>query len=532
MNNETGKFRIESSKEEPAMSPAAERIHRRRWWTLIVLSLSLLVISLDNTILNVGLPTIQRDLHANASQLEWIVDAYLLVFAGLLLTAGSLGDRLGRRKALFTGLAVFGVGSFLSAIAGSADMLIASRALMGLGGAFVMPSTLSILTNVFPDGERGRAIGIWAAVAGLGIAIGPVAGGWLIQNASWHWIFLVNLPFTLSALAAGFFLVPESKDPNASPLDPVGAGLSIAGLTSLLWGLIEAPSRGWTDGLILGSFGVAAALLAVFVTWERHTKHPMLDIKLFRNPRFSAASGSITLVFFALMGMIFFLTQYLQLVLGYDPLQAGIRIAPVALGMVLGGPLSARITERVGTKIVVAAGLTLVAASLALFSTAGVDSGYGLVFTSLVVMGLGMASAMAPATDSIMGSLPLSRASVGSAVNDTTRLVGGSLGVAVLGSLLSSGYGAHMDGAVSHLPAPAADAAQNQLGGALAVAQRIGGPAGDALAHTARSAFVSGMHTTALVAAGVALAGALLAALFLPARASSRVPADAEAVAA
>jgi EmrB/QacA subfamily drug resistance transporter len=518
MNNETIGFRIESSEKEVTMSPA-EKAHRRRWWTLLVLSLSLLVISLDNTILNVALPTIERDLHASASQLEWIVDAYLLVFAGLLLTAGSLGDRLGRRKALFTGLTVFGVGSFLSATSGSADMLIASRAVMGLGGAFVMPSTLSILTNVFPEGERGRAIGIWAAVAGLGIAIGPVAGGWLIQNGSWHWIFLVNLPFTLTALAAGVVVVPESKDPHPSRVDPMGAALSIAGLTSLLWALIEAPTRGWTDGLILVFFGVAAVLIAVFVGWERHTTHPMLDVNLFRNPRFSAASGSIALVFFALMGTIFFLTQYLQLVLGYDALQAGIRIAPVAIGIVLGGPLSARATERIGTKVVVAAGLTLVAAGLMIFSTAGVDSTYGLVFAALVVMGFGMASAMAPATDSIMGSLPLSRASVGSAVNDTTRLVGGSLGVAVLGSLLSSGYGAHMDGAVSHLPGPAADAAHNQLGGALAVAQRIGGQAGEALVHTARSAFVSGMHTTALVAAGVALAGALLSALFLPARA-------------
>jgi EmrB/QacA subfamily drug resistance transporter len=502
---------------------AAEKTHERRWWTLIVLSLSLLVISLDNTILNVALPTIERDLHATSGQLEWIVAAYMLVFAGLLLTAGSLGDRLGRRKALFAGLAVFGVGSLLSAMSATPEMLIASRALMGLGGAFVMPSTLSILTNVFPDGERGRAIGIWAAVAGLGIAIGPVAGGWLIENASWHWIFLVNLPFTITALAAGFFLVPESKDPEASRLDPLGAGLSIAGLTALLWGLIEAPSRGWTDGTILASFGLAALLFGVFVACERHTDHPMLDIELFRNPRFSAASGSITLVFFSLMGMIFFLTQYLQLVLGYDALQAGVRIAPVALGMVVGGPLSARLTERVGTKITVAAGLTLVALALGLFSTAGTDSAYGLVLVALVVMGLGMSSAMAPATDSIMGSLPLSRASVGSAVNDTTRLVGGSLGVAVLGSLLSSGYGAHMDGAVSHLPGPAASVAHDQLGGALVVAQRLGGRTGHALAHTAQSAFVSGMHTAALVAAGAALAGALLAALFLPARATGSV---------
>jgi len=502
------------------LSPA-QKIHRRRWRTLIVLSLSLLVISLDNTILNVALPTIERDLNASASELQWIVDAYLLVFAGLLLTAGSLGDRFGRRRALFAGLAVFGIGSLLSALSGSASMLIGSRALMGLGGALVMPSTLSILTNVFPAGERGRAIGIWAAVAGLGIAIGPVAGGWLIQNASWHWIFLVNLPFTLTALAAGSVLVPESKDPDASPLDPAGAALSVAGLGSLLWAIIEAPSRGWTDPAILAAFGAATALLGSFIAWERGTPHPMLDMRLFRKPRFSAASVSITLVFFALMGTIFFLTQYLQYVLGYDALQAGLRIAPVAAGMVLGGPLSARATDRLGTKVVVAAGLTLVAAGLVLFANADQHSSYGSVLAALVIMGFGMATAMAPATDSIMGSLPLARSSVGSAVNDTTRLVGGSLGVAVLGSLLSSGYGAHMGGPVSHLPHGAAAVAHDQLGGALAVAGRIGGGAGDALAATARSAFVSGMHSAALVAAGVALAGALIAVVWLPARAAA-----------
>lgn len=501
------------------MSPA-EKSHSRRWWTLIVLSLSLLVISLDNTILNVALPTIERDLHASASQLQWIVDAYMLVFAGLLLTAGSLGDRFGRRRALFSGLAVFATGSLLSALSGSAEMLIASRALMGLGGALVMPSTLSILTNVFPAEERGRAIGIWAAVAGLGIAIGPVAGGWLIEHGSWHWIFLVNLPFTLGALAAGSVLVPESKDPAASPLDPTGALLSVAGLGSLLWAIIEAPTRGWTDGLILGAFAAAAVLLAGFISWERRSEHPMLDTRLFRNPRFSAASLSITLVFFALMGTIFFLTQYLQYVLGYSALEAGLRIAPVAFGMVLGGPLSARLTERVGTKIVVAAGLALVAGGLVLFANADQHSSYGSLLAALVIMGFGMATAMAPATDSIMGSLPLARASVGSAVNDTTRLVGGALGVAVLGSLLSSGYGAHMDAPVSHLPAQAAATAHDQLGGALAVAGHVGGPAGQALAEAARSAFVSGMHTSAFVAAGVALTGAVLAALFLPARAA------------
>ena len=399
-------------------------------------------------------------------------------------------------------------------------MLIASRAVMGIGGAFIMPSTLSILTNVFPAEERGRAIGIWAAVSGLGIAIGPVTGGWLIQHYSWNAVFLVNLPFVLLAVAAGTRLVPESKDPHATPLDPVGAVISIAGLTALLWAIIEAPTCGWTDARIIAAFGVAVVVLSAFIAWELRVEHPMLDIRLFRNPRFSAASASVSLVFFALMGVIFFLTQYLQSVLGYDPLQAGVRVMPVAAGLMVAAPLSARLAERVGTKVMVAGGLGVVGLGLLLMSTVSVGSGYGRVGLAMLVLGFGMGSAMAPATDSIMGSLPLAHAGVGSAVNDTTRQVGGALGVAVLGSLLTSGYGAHMDGHLSRLPDHAASLAHDQVAGAAAVADRIGGQAGAALNAAAHSAFISAMDTTVLVAAAVAFTGALLAALFLPARES------------
>src|SRR4051794_20639247 len=264
----------------------------RRWWTLAVLCLSLLVIGLDNTILNVALPTIQHDLDASSSQLQWIVDAYMLVFAGVLLTAGALGDRFGRKRALTAGLVIFGTGSALSALAGSAEMLIATRALMGIGGAFIMPSTLSILTTTFPASERGRAIGVWAGVSGLGIAIGPVAGGWLIEHATWSWIFLVNVPFVLATLAAGRWLVPESRDPAAPALDFGGFALSTAGLTALVWAIIEAPSDGWTDARILAALAAAGLLLAAFAAWELRAREPMLDIRLFCNARFSAASGS------------------------------------------------------------------------------------------------------------------------------------------------------------------------------------------------------------------------------------------------
>jgi EmrB/QacA subfamily drug resistance transporter len=501
----------------------------RRWWTLAVLCFSLIVISLDNTILNVALPTLQGDLGASAAELQWIVDAYMLVFAGLLLTAGALGDRFGRKRALTFGLAVFGAGSALSALSTSAEMLIAARAVMGIGGAFIMPSTLSILTATFPPAERGRAIGIWAGVAGIGIAIGPVSGGWLLEHFDWGAIFLVNLPIVAVALLAGRRLVPESRDPAAPRLDLPGFALSTAGLTALIWAIIEAPGRGWTDAVVLAAFAFAAAVLAAFVAWERRAPSPMLPVGLFRNRRFSASSAAIALAFFALFGMIFFLTQYLQWIRGYSALEAGIRTLPVAGGLILGGPLSARLAERVGTKVVVAAGLALVAAGLALLGLADEHSVYGIVALSQVVLGFGMGNAMAPATDAIMGSLPLAKASVGSAVNDATRITGGALGVAVLGSMLSTGYRGRMEDAVAGLPAPAAEAAQESLAGAMSVS-RLAGPGGERLLDAAQSAFVSGMHSAALVAAAIALAGAVVALRWLPARAAAPAP-EAEAAA-
>jgi EmrB/QacA subfamily drug resistance transporter len=494
----------------------AETIHRRRWWTLGVMALSLLVIGLDNTILNVALPTLVRELGASASQLQWMVDAYILVFAGLLLTMGAIGDRFGRKRALSIGLLLFGLGSLGAAFSGSANMLIATRAAMGIGGALIMPSTLSIITNVFSGAERGRAIAAWAAVSGLGIIGGPVLGGWLLEHFWWGSVFLVNVPIVLVAVLAGYFLVPESKDPNATPLDPVGAGLSIAGLSALVYAIIEAPANGWTDPLILAGFAIAAVLLGWMVWWELRTPHPMLQMSFFRNPRFSAASASITLVFFAMFGTVFLIAQYLQFVLGFSPFEAGLRVMPVAT-LIVAAPLSARLTEKVGSKIVVTTGLVIVAIALTVISGVEVDGGYGRVALALSIMGFGMGMTMAPATDSIMGSLPLAKAGVGSAMNDTTRQVGGALGVAVLGSVLASTYSAAMTPLVTALPPPAAELALDSVGGAARVAGEIG-EAGAALVRAAASAFVDGMGNAALVAAGVALAGAMVAAVFLPAR--------------
>src|SRR5919108_1194005 len=338
--SDTQPFRIVYQEEEQHMSATAQTIHDRRWWTLLVLSTALLVISLDNTILNVALPTIERDLDATSGQLQWIVDSYRLVFAGLLLTMGALGDRFTRRGALAAGLFIFGSASLASAFAGSAPMLIATRALMGVGGALIMPTTLSILTNVFPAHERPKAIGIWAAVAGIGVGVGPAAGGFLIDQFDWTAVFLVNVPIVIAALVAIPKLVPDSRDPEQARLDPVGALMSTAGLGVLTATIIEAPGWGWSDTRILAGFGIAAAVLAAFVAWELRTSSPMLDVRLFRIRRFTGASGAATLVFFALFGAIYFLTTYLQEVLDYTPLEAGVRMLPIAAGLIVGGPMS------------------------------------------------------------------------------------------------------------------------------------------------------------------------------------------------
>ncbi|MDQ3741346.1 MAG: DHA2 family efflux MFS transporter permease subunit, partial [Actinomycetota bacterium] len=457
------------------------QLYPHRWKALIVLALSLLVVSIDNTILNVALPTIRAELDASSSELQWIVDSYLLVFAGLLLAAGTLGDRFGRRRALFVGLTIFGIGSVLAALSDGSTALIASRALMGVGGAAIMPTTLSIIANMFPAHERPKAIAIWAAVSGMGIALGPITGGFLIEHFAWSSVFLVNLPVVVVCLIAGAALVPESRDERKPRLDVRGALLSVAGLTAIVWGLIEAPERGWTSGTILAAFATGAAIMLAFVWWERRCKQPMLEVSVFRNLRFSAASVSITFVFFALMGVMYFMTTYLQSVLGYGALKAGIRTVPIAVGLIASSKLSVALTARFGTKIVVANGLATVAGALVLLSTASVDSGYWLVGTALAQMGLGIGLSMAPATDAIMGALPKAKAGIGSAMNDVVREVGGTLGVAVLGSVLTSTYASGMHDATAGLTGAAEEAASDSVGAAHEVAAQVGGDAGAAL---------------------------------------------------
>jgi EmrB/QacA subfamily drug resistance transporter len=504
-------------------------MHRRRWATLGVLCLSLMVIGLDNTILNVALPTLGRQLHASTSSLQWIVDIYTLVFAGLLLTAGSLGDRFGRYRTLALGLTLFGLGSLASALAGSTAMLIATRAFMGIGGAFIMPSTLSIITNVFTNPvERGKAIGIWAGVAALGIGIGPVAGGFLLSHFYWGSVFFVNLPIVALALVGGWFLVPDSKDPTAPRLDPFGAVLSIVGLASLLWAVIEAPGRGWGSTSTVAGLVFGAAVLGGFVWWELHTSSPMLDMRFFKNPRFTAASMAIALTFFSLFGSLFLLTQYLQSVHGYSPLKAGALLIPQAAVLMIVAFSSANLTQRLGNKLVVGFGLLVVALSLAAFSLLSASAPLWQIIAVTVVMAVGMGNVMAPATDSIMGSLPREKAGVGSAMNDTTRQTGGAIGVAVLGSILASKYRGTIasDAQAHHLPATVVGAIRSDIGGALRAARTpLGAPYSDTIGSIARHSFVTAFHVASLVGAVALVLAAIGVFRWLPARASDEVSA-------
>jgi EmrB/QacA subfamily drug resistance transporter len=501
-------------------------IQRRRWWTLAILNLSLFAIIMDNTILNVALPTLAKDLQASGSDLQWIVDSYVLVFAGLLLSAGALGDRFGRRGALSAGLVVFGAGSVFAMHIDSSSMLISARAVMGLGAAFIMPATLSILTNVFTDPqERAKAIAMWASVGGLAVALGPVTGGFLLEHFAWSAVFALNIPIAVVALIAGRMAVPTSRDPETPPLDVPGALLSIVGLGSLVWAIITAGEHGWTGQGPLTGFAVAAVASALFVAWERRTAHPMLDISFFKNARFTAASVGVMLGYFAMFGSLFLLSQLLQFVLGYSALDAGIRLLPFALSMAVFSTVSTKLVERFGTKLVVVAGMGVVAVGLLWLASQPSGANYFDYLPGMLLMGTGIALTWAPTTESIMGSLPAAKAGVGSAVNDTVREIGGALGVAVLGSVLASQYTGSMSSTAAALPGEAGHAAGDSLGGAVLVAQQVGGSAGSSILEAAQAAYVNGFGLALTIAAVVAAAGAAIAAIWLPAHADQPVEA-------
>jgi EmrB/QacA subfamily drug resistance transporter len=507
-----------------APSPSAPA--RRRWAVLSVLCVAVLVVNIDMTILNVALPTLVRKLHATSSGLQWIVDAYAMAFGGLLLVAGSLADRLGRKRMLLAGFITFAVGSLGAALSGSVGLLIAWRAVMGAGGAMTIPAGMSILDNVFPDPkDRARAIGVWGGTMGVGIALGPLAGGLLLSKFWWGSVFLVNVPLLLVGVLAAWQLVPESRNPATDRPDPFGASLSILGMGLLLWAIIEAPTRGWASTRVVLA-GVGACLtLALFIGWERRCTHPMLRLEFFRSRSFSAAAAALLLGLFALSGSLFVITQVLQFFLGFSALQAGVRILPMAALIAVAAPLSPLIVRVAGTKATAAAGLAAIAGGLwwgADVST--VSATYPDVLRGMLLAGFGAGLLMPTAANSVLASIPRAEAGIGSGTYGVAIQIGSALGVAVIGSTLSTRYQHHIVAALSghQVPAPALHTITGSLGGALGVASAVGGRLGGLLEHAARAAFMSGVHLSlgfGALAAGVA---ALLVLGVLP----SRLPTD------
>ena len=489
---------------------------------LAVMCLAVFTVNVDTTIVNVTLPTLVSELGASTRDLQWIVDSYLLVFAALVLAGGSLSDRYGRRAVLLLGLAVFGLGNTLAAFAGTPEQLIAARAFTGIGAAAVFPTTLSILTQVFRDRRsRARAIGLWGASTGLAVAFGPITGGALLESYWWGSTFLAKLPVALVAIALVLAVVPESRDPAAPRVDVAGLVLSALGLAVLVYTIIEAPGHGWTSGRTAAGFVLAAALFAAFVRHERRTPAPMLDLRLFGDRRFTAAALAITVAFFALFGFIFLITQYFQFLRGYSPLETGLRILPVALCVAIGSIAGTLLVVRLGNKLVVTSGLVSLGVAYAWISTASGATSYLEIAGQMVFLGLGMGLTSAPATESIMGAVQTDKAGIGSAVNDATREVGGTLGVAVIGSVFASLYAGQVDRLRTLLPADLADVAGESVGAAFAVAGQLpDGPAG-AVRAAAERGFFDGLQAGCLVASGVALVGAVVAAVALPSRPAS-----------
>jgi len=524
---------------------------------LAVICLSVFVISVDATIVNVALPTLSRELDADTAQLQWIVDTYTLVIAGLLLSAGSLSDRYGRRGWLSLGLALFAGTSAVAAQVHSADALIAARAAMGVGAAVIFPTTLALITNIFTDPVlRAKAIGVWAAMTGVGVAAGPITGGWLLEHFSWGSIFLVNVPVAVVAIVGGILFVPTSRDPAAPPLDIGGLILSSIGVAALVYTVIEAPNWGWSSARTAIGFGVGVVVLAGFAVWERRFGHsrqrgrhaarrqadyrhppharsrrrvpqraPMLDVSVFANRRFSGGSLAVT-AGFPLFGFIFVITQYFQFIKSYSAFETGVRLLPVAVSIAVASVLGPRMVESVGTRVVVAAGLAIFAAGLGWASTVDAATPYIQIAMQMVLLGGGLGLTTAPATESIMGSLSADKAGVGSAVDDTTRELGGTLGVAIVGSVFASVYsgGIGSASAVAALPVDVRSTMKRSTAAAYKVigqlpAERIAG-----VRDAVNQAFLDGFQIGALVCAAIALGAAVVVAGLLPARARQTAP--------
>ncbi len=497
------------------------REYRMRWLTLVVIAISVLIVVLDSTIVNIALPTLQRELGTTIAELQWIITAYIMVFGALMLTTGSLADRWGRARLLQLGIIVFAGGSAAAAFADSAWQLIMWRAIMGVGGAMILPATLAIITNVFPREERGKAIGVWAGLNGIGIALGPIIGGLIIDSLKWNWIFLINLPIAAVALIAGWFLVPNSRDPNPKRLDIPGALLSIAALGSLVFGVIQGGQEGWGDPTVIASLVGAAFLIFFFILWERHTDHPMLEIEFFKNRRFSAGVGAVCLMALAMIGVSFGLTLYMQFVQDYSALETGLRFVPFALGILIGASTADRVVAALGTTRVIITGFAGSAAAGAIASFWQVDTAYWQLGAVFFGLGFFLGYIAAPATDAVMGALSEAKAGIGSAMNTVSRMVAGAIGVAVIGSVLSTVYSSSFGKAVAALPELPADivtAASDSVGAAVTIAQQLPAPVGDTLAQLARESFMDGWQVLAFFTCGMSIVGAIVIMRFMPPR--------------
>jgi EmrB/QacA subfamily drug resistance transporter len=494
---------------------------------LAAVCLAAFAINIDTTVVNVALPSLTRQLGANTKDLQWIVDGYNLAFAALVLAAGSVGDRFGRRPALMIGLLGFAAASGAGALCATPGQLIAARIAMGAFAALIFPTTLSVIANTFANrGERAKAVGIWGAVTGLGVAVGPVTGGLLLSGFSWPSVFVGLVPVALLAAAVVWRVVPESRDPSTPAIDRAGLVSATVAISSLVYTIIEAPDRGWLSAPSVAGYVVAIALTAVFVAIELRREHPMLDVSLFRNRAFSAASGSVTVAFFALFGFIFLITQYMQFIRGYGTLSTGARILPVALSIGAASVLGANLAGRLGTRRIVIAGLTLLGGAFLWISRAGTDTSYTIIIFQMLMMGSGLGLTTAPATESILSVLPPAKAGVGSAVNDATREAGGTLGVAIIGSVYTSLYASTLlrSDAATRLPHAALHAAQSSVGAGYTVAARVPLALYTPVLHSVQRAFMSGLHAGCLVAAGVCAIG-LAGASWLPGRARRAAPA-------
>lgn len=498
---------------------AGEPRDSRRWWVLGVMSLSILMVFLDNTVVNTALPAISRELEASTSTLQWVVDSYALVLAGLLLLGGTIGDRFGRRRWMFAGMTVFGLASVGAALSPNAEVLIAFRALQGVGAALVMPATLSILTDVFPRDERTMAIGIWTGVGALGIGLGPAFGGYLVDNVGWAAVFWMHVPLVLAALIGIAVIVPESKDQRARSLDIPGGVLATVGLIALVYGIIRGGEAGWTSAEILASFTIATGALLAFVITELRAAEPMLPLRFFKQRDFTASVVIIGLMMFAMFVSFFFLTQYFQLVQGRSALSAGLLILPTSAAMMVAAPLSTLAVKRVGPRALISTSMVLMAVGILMLTQVEVDTGTLYVVAALSTFGFAGGLGMAPLTDTVMAAVPVDDAGIGSAVNDVTRELGGALGIALIGSLVNGWYRSNVDETLTgQVPAEVLEASREGIGVATLTASQLPAEVATTLTTTANLAFVDAMTNGFFVSAAILLGTVAVALTMVPTR--------------